>query len=343
MQLVSINEITKNKRIKGITLIEILIVIVIGAIIASAALSLYVMVSKTYSKIKPLLITKETAKTGLDQLEWFFQRWGFGVPCNNPANTIQCINVYVDNSTSDTFFPYAPPSSLYIRIKKADPCDEIWFYGSLGGEGFVTRMVGTNKVAVMSCRLSDNDSQNCYHIWRGAKHFYNSNSTIDLNKPSETGYNTEKFDLSVNNNKEFPIIFKISGLSENNLDCSRETNPDNAEMDIIATAYGGEIEDYNGTQQILTKNLKLEGQDLLVRVPHLIHFFCKNNSQDNNNLWLYVETTDISINCTSNEPEMPIVRVNSFKVNSQNNGILVTLEIVSEKNTAIRVERFYGR
>lgn len=342
MYLDSVKNLTVKIKKRGMTLIEILIVIIISAIIVGAALSLYIVVSKTYSQIKPLLTAKETTKTGLDQLEWFFQRWGFGVPCNNPANTLQCINIYVDNSSSNTF-PYAPPSSLYIRIRNSDPCDEVWFYGSLEGEGFVTRIVGTDRVAVMSCRLSDENNQNCYHIWRGTIHRYNSNSSIDLDEPTQTGY-ADIFDLSVNPNKEFPIIFEISNLSEDNLDCSRETNPDNAEMSIIATAHGSAaMEDYNGTQQILTPHFILEGQDLLIRVPHLIHLFCQNNPQDNNNLWLYIETFDVSYNCNADEPSRAIVRVNRFQVTPQNNGVLVTLEMVSDENTVVRVERFYGR
>lgn len=326
-----------KKRKLGLTLVEIIIAIAIGTLIVGASLGLYVVASRTFSQLRPIMVVKETVKTGLDQLEWFFQRWGFGVPCANPSNVTACINMLVDNSTS-SIFSYPPTSSLYIRIIRGSPCDEVWFFGSIGGEGFITRTVGINQVAAMSCRLSSNKTHNCYHIWRGARHIVNANTTISLSSP-ETGYSLGRIVLST---REFPLIFQINNLSRDNLDCSRESNPDNAFLNIRAQTTCNCYETWNGTQRIYTKEFLLEPQDLLIRVPHLIHIFCKEHPQDNNHLWIYVETFDLSSNCTANEPPMPIVRVNSFRVTPLNNGILVNLEIASQ-DRVVRVERFYGR
>lgn len=326
-----------KKRKSGLTLVEIIIAIAIGTLVVGASLGLYMVASKTFSQLRPIMAVKETAKTGLDQLEWFFQRWGFGVPCANPSNVTACINMLVDNSTASTF-SYPPTSSLYIRMIRGDPCDEVWFFGSIGGEGFITRAVGINQVAVMSCRLSGEQRHNCYHIWRGARHIVNANQTISLSS-SETGYSLGRIVLST---REFPLIFQIRNLSRDNLDCSRETNPDNALMNIQAQTTCNCYETWNGTQKMYTSEFLLEPQDLLIRVPHLIHIFCRTNPQDNNNLWIYVETFDLSNNCVANENPMPVVRVNSFKVTPLNNGILVNLEVVSQNGVA-RIDRFYGR
>ncbi|QER42573.1 hypothetical protein F1847_07395 [Thermodesulfobacterium sp. TA1] len=327
---------------RGYSLIELLIASFIGLLVIAAMFGFYWVAQNTFTQIRYLTSVKEQTKGGLAQLEWFFQRWGFGVPCSNLNNPETCTQVLVDNNSTSRF-PYPPQTSLYLRLAQNNPCDEVWFYGTLGGEGFITRVVGTDNVAVMSCRLSIESRHNCYHIWRRRSHFVNKDTTSN----GSACYNTNVFNITTN---EYPIVFSLSGLSQNNLDCSRETNPDNAQLNIQATVYDGRIEDYNGTQRILTDRINLEGGDLLIRTPHLIHFFCNQNPNDQNNLWLYVEATDVASSCNSNEPAMPIARVNSFKVLSQNNGVLVRIEVVTterkfgtETPKIIRVERFFGR
>ncbi|AIH04731.1 PilW family protein [Thermodesulfobacterium commune] len=341
MQL-SINQ----KKDKGYSLLELLIATFIGLLVIAAIYGFYWVAQNTFTQIRHVTSVKEQTKVGLAQLEWFFQRWGFGVPCSNYNNPTSCIQLFVDNNTTSKH-PYPPPSSLYLRISQDNPCDEVWFYGSLGGQGFVTRVVGVNKVAVMSCRLNiqntQNNRENCYHVWRRRTHFVNKNA----NSNGSLCYDTNIFNITTT---EYPIIFKLSGLSSNNLDCSRENNPDNAELDIRIEAYEGSWEDYNGTQQIFVNATNLEGGDLIIRTPHLVHFFCRQNEHDQNNLWLYVETKDVALNCKTNENPMPLVRVNSFKVTPQNNGVLVRIEVIGTEtrfginnSKIIMVERFFGR
>ncbi|RMH80866.1 MAG: hypothetical protein D6674_02175 [Acidobacteria bacterium] len=303
---------------KGFTIVELLTAVAISLLIVIATVGVYVVANRVFAINRELSFVKESTKEGIYGLEWFFERWGVGVACFNQVDPNACGRPQFD-SNRPINVPYPPASALYMLRNEGEPCDEVVFFGSIGGMAFVDRLQGINQVAVMSCRLNQTVQQNCYHVWRGARVFRDAN------------------------NPTIPLIFSVGGLSQDNLDCSRETNRNNATMNLILRAQNGQLETFQGNTRILTDQLTLEGGDMLVRVPHRIRFFCQNNPQDNNNLWLYVETTDMANNCNWNEPPIPIVRVNSFQIEQvPNAGVLVNMQ-VNQEGRAITIQRFFGR
>lgn len=303
---------------KGFTIIEFLSAVMISLIIMASVVGIYTIANRVFLVNKELTLLKESTKEGIYGLEWFFQRWGVGVPCINPNNPANCAMVQV--GTNQNIYP--PPSALYIVRIAGTPCDEVIFYGSLGGMAFVDSVLGLDRVSIMSCRLSSSPQQNCYHIWRGARVF------TDINNPNVA------------------LVFSISNLSRENLDCSRETQRTNANMGLVAIARNGQLETWVGNTRVPTDRLVLEPGDLLVRVPHRIRIYCSTNPQDNNNLWLYVQSTDMAGECNNNENPVPLVRVDRFSAQITDNGLLVDLLVREQSGTEVRslnIQRFYGR
>lgn len=304
---------------RGFTILELLVAVVISLIILASVVGIYVVANRGFALNRELSLLKESTKEGIYALDWFFQRWGVGVPCINNADPANCARVQAGTDPN----VYPPPSALFIVRRAGTPCDEVTFYGSLGGMAFVDSVLGTDRVSIMSCRLNAGAQQNCYHIWRGARVF--------------TDFN----------NQNNPLIFTITNLSRDNLDCSRETQRTNATMGLVATARNGQLETWVGNTRVLTDRLNLEPGDLLVRVPHRIRIYCDVNPQDNNNLWIYVQTTDMSRDCNQNERPFPLVRVDRFTTQVADNGLLVDLTVREDlgggRFRTLNIQRFYGR
>ncbi len=293
----------------GFTVAELLVALAISVLMIAIMSSLFLTSSQVFNKVKTISDVKENARLGVMQLEWLFQRWGTSTPC---ANASVCTQVIPCGTPGN--FTYPPDSSLCITIQSGDTCDEVWFYGNLYGLGFVDRLVGPDRVAVMSCRLSDDPSVNCYHIKRGG-----------LWAPYDWDYSTYP---------EPPIV-KISGLDDNNADCVNVSGTSNTEMDR-------EVELLNGLYYG-SNIFKLDGGDLLLRVPHRIHLYCRPNPRDNNRLWLYMEATDMAEHCNRNEPPQPLVPVEEFRVQNLGNAIRVIVTYSSENGETLTIERVYGR
>ncbi|NPB07988.1 MAG: type II secretion system protein [Aquificae bacterium] len=307
---------------RAFTIVEVLIAIAISLISLGAVIALYQVSSRVFWEIKKVSEAKENTRIGVAQLEWLFQRWGVGTPCC----TQDCTQVVSCGDPGD--FSYPPPSALCITIIEGDPCDEVWFYANLYGMGFVDRLINPTEVAVMSCRLSDDIAQNCYHIRRGG-----------LWAPVDWDYASYPV----------PPIVAISNLSDSNLDCVDVSGTSNATMSRNVTILNGL---YHGSDVF-----PLEGGDLLIRVPHRVRLFCKENPSDNNRLWLYMEAIDVAEevmpdvpNCRSNpedtdpsEGESPLVPVESFQVTLLENAIQVDVVYRGEEGETMRMVRVYGR
>ncbi|MEM3845975.1 MAG: prepilin-type N-terminal cleavage/methylation domain-containing protein [Candidatus Parvarchaeota archaeon] len=306
---------------KAFSILELMIALAVSLIIVAAAFFIYKDTIESYAIQRNINLVKETTKQTLMGLEMFLQEWGYGVPCSN-SNVEQCNQVIESNNPNN--IPFPPPSSLYIVINSGNPCDSVYFYGSLGGEGFIQSLASTNTVNVVSCELNTSQNQNCYYAWRGAKIFLNQN-------PSFGSTST-------------PLIFSLNNLTSNDSYCANisPSNPYNDTMSNYVTALNGQLIIYNGNQQSFTNQLNLDPGDLLIRVPSLIHIYCQTNPQDNN-LWLYVSTTDMaSPYCQNNLSPTPIVRVNSFHVSAVQNGVQVNIAINNNGNV-ININRFFGK
>lgn len=138
---------------RGLSVAELIVAIVISFIAISAIYSLLFTGLKTVDTTKRIGDVKELSKSGFAVLDWVFQRWGSGVPCNDPTSTpgdctpIRDCNVNISDPLNS---PYPPPSSRCVTVVQKDPCDEVWFYANLKGFGFVERLKSPHRVSLFS-------------------------------------------------------------------------------------------------------------------------------------------------------------------------------------------------
>lgn len=154
---------TFSKKIKGFTIIELLIVIVLCTIILMAVLGVYLVSDKIFSKTKPISDVLEEARGAILNLDFIFSRWGVGVPCKNNDCKIE--------SSITPCEGYPPSNPLCITCNSGDlnsGCSDVEFYANLYGFGFVVSTNGT-QANLISCRLSTDENDNYYYIWQGEK------------------------------------------------------------------------------------------------------------------------------------------------------------------------------
>ena len=175
---------------KGFTLTELLIAIVVASITLLAITSLFSVGNRVVNQVKPVSETMEEAQSGLATLDFLMSRWGVGVPCTNCNVTIP-----LPNCPDYDTFPSKPNPSDYgsnplcVTIKQDNNGNSVvYFFASLGGSGFVISVDNNNQANLISCRLSDSNTNNCYY----------------------------KF-----SNGNFSAPIKLINLSPNNADCSK--------------------------------------------------------------------------------------------------------------------------
>jgi prepilin-type N-terminal cleavage/methylation domain-containing protein len=247
----------------GFSLIELLIVTVIGLFILEAAYLLYSGSAKLFKDVKTTSDNIQTKVPAMELVSRFFDRWGMGVYTSGTANC-------------DTY----PPSDMKcITVTTGTPCDEVSFWGSFHGTGFVTSVSGTT-AAIVSCRLSKTSTNNCHYLWRN-----------DVLQNTLSGSNV--IHLALNNN-----------LSVNNADCSELTSgsPVNATVESTLDPWSGAV----------TKTV--QAGDVIHRAPHKLRLYCALNSTDSNQRWLYLDLADTASECNSAETASPIAPVDAFKV-----------------------------
>jgi prepilin-type N-terminal cleavage/methylation domain-containing protein len=187
---------------RGYTLIEMLVVSVIGLIILGAAYLLYTGALKLFKDVKTTSDNLETKMPSTELISRYFDRWGAGVPGTG--------------STCSGYPPSNPKciTAQNITLANGNRCDDVMFWGNAGGLGFVTT-VTSGTASIISCRLNVDSGENCYYLWS-----------------SDTLYN----DLDIYST---PKVLKVStGLSPNKEGCSGLTtgNP-NASASAILTSY----------------------------------------------------------------------------------------------------------
>ncbi|MBA4416357.1 MAG: hypothetical protein C0392_00375 [Syntrophus sp. (in: bacteria)] len=135
--------------IKGFSIIELLIVAVIGIFILEAAYLLYMGSFKLFKDVKTTSDNIQTKVPSMELISRYFDRWGVGVYTTGTNN---CAT-------------YPPSDGKCIALTIGDPCDEVTFWGDLNGAGFV-QGVTSGTASIVSCRLSKTTGQNCHYLWR---------------------------------------------------------------------------------------------------------------------------------------------------------------------------------
>lgn len=192
---------------RGLSLVELLVVVAILGIVLGAVLVSYTSSLRVFTDVKSLSDPIETKTPSIELIARYFDRWGVGVIAKTHRSTC-------------TICPDHPMS---MTIVTGNPCDEVTFYGNLYGFGFVREVIGTGNDAakLISCRLdmthTSNKKSNCYTLWR---------DNTPLNDYNSTG----------------PILLGLRYLNPNNADCSNipSTNQ-TATMDDEMSPYDGNI------------------------------------------------------------------------------------------------------
>lgn len=292
---------------KGFTLIEMLIVILIGVLIIGVLVGLYIVHQQVQAPTKVTSDILEIQRAGMAQLEWIFSRWGTGTPCNDPTGANICTRIRPCDLIGN--FTYPPPSSLCVSIRNNNICDEVWFYANLEGVA-IANNVYRDRIRLVSCRLKsveENGNRYCFHIMRHGRFFRDAN------------------------NNNIALIFGLNELNNQNAECldSSYLNPAsyNAEASRIANIYNGNITNQQGNLQ---NWLALEGGDIIIMLPKLIHLYCEEDDSGIN--WLMMKLTmpghnvnvpginPLPSNCTQdidivdNSPAIRIAPVTSFQV-----------------------------
>jgi len=183
--------------IRGVTLIELMVAIIIASIIMGALVAMYISSDKIFRNLRPVSDVVEEMRGALTTLDFVFSRWGAGVPCKNNTCSITSPPPDCDG--------YPPSDPMCITIIGGT---EAVFYANLYGMGFVVSVDGSGTAEVISCRLRDVASQNCYYVWKGDR--------------------LVSIDADGN-----PVAVSITNLSADNVDCLSEPNSPNATMDAI--------------------------------------------------------------------------------------------------------------
>jgi len=284
---------------RGLTLTELLVALALSLLIVMAVTTLHEAAGKGFAGGKVLTDAEEEALAALSQLEWLFQRWGVGTPCCSQSCTV----------VTDCGEGYPPPSSLCVTIKPGGRCDEVTFYASLGGMGFVDRLLSAEEVALVSCRLST--QENCYHLRRGG-----------LWAPVDWDY--ESYPV--------PPAVAVKGLSPDDASCAELKSSYNA------TALR-EVELLNGTYRGSTV-FTLESGDLLISVPYRVTLFCK---EEEDGPWLYARLGEPVPECGRPEKEFAVAPVESFRVTVEGKALRVRAVFRGSTGGLFSVERVYGR
>jgi len=182
---------------KGFSLIEVLVVTVIGIFIMEAAYLLYSGSMKLFKDVKTKSDNLETKMPSIELIGRYFERWG--------------VNVYSTDATTVNCTSYPPSDQMCITLTDnaptvATPCDEVTYWGNTYAMGFVkgTNATDTTKMDVVSCRL-DTDASS-YYVWRGG-----ILQTVSGTTPSPVTLTG--------------LTLISSTASGSNLDCSTATSP----------------------------------------------------------------------------------------------------------------------
>ncbi len=188
---------------RGITLIELMIAIIVSSIILSAMVALYISSDRIFRNLKPASDVVEEMRGALTTLDFIFSRWGVAVPC--AGNNCSTSSPPPD---CDTYPPSDPMCITVIGNSEAI------FYANLYGMGFVVSVDGSGTAQIISCRLRGEPSHNCHYVWKGDKL------------------------LSVDGDGN-PVDMRVSNLSESNIDCLGEPTSPNATVSSTLTDNQG--------------------------------------------------------------------------------------------------------
>ncbi|AAC07392.1 PilW family protein [Aquifex aeolicus] len=140
---------------RGMTLIELLVALALSIILSLGLYYSFRYSGIFFSQDKAISDLIEYARTAEEQLKFYFDRWGNGVP---------------EGGTDCTYsFPNGYPKNRFCIIKgSSGNCDEIIFYGNTQGFLIVLDEKDEDEFNALACRMT-NDEDDYYYIWKEDK------------------------------------------------------------------------------------------------------------------------------------------------------------------------------
>jgi len=137
---------------RGMTLIELLVALALSIILSLGLYYAFRYSGLFFVQDKAVSDLIEYARTAEEQLKFYFDRWGNGVP---------------EGGTDCNYtFPNGYPASRFCIIKSSSGnCDEITFYGNTQGFLIVLDEKDENEFNALACRMT-NENDDYYYVWR---------------------------------------------------------------------------------------------------------------------------------------------------------------------------------
>jgi hypothetical protein len=191
--------------------------ILISLLILGAISIAFIGANKGFQQNKPVNQAIQEAQTAVVTLDFLFSRWGVGMPSSN-SNTISLTNFNGTiqknlnvNGNGITFPPAYPFWYLPLDTNNDGKNNEIYFFASLGGTGYVVNCSNPNNVPpcnILSCRLTSNKPNKCYFI------FSADGMSIKYYELGSTDLANDNMDcLNLQNNQTSNTTINVGGLS----------------------------------------------------------------------------------------------------------------------------------
>jgi len=143
---------------RGMTLIELLVALAMSIILSLGLYYAFKNSGLFFAQDKAISDLIEYSRTVEEQLKFYFDRWGNGVP----QGGTDCQYVF-DTDIGTTQYP----SNRFCIIKNdSSPCDEIIFYGNTQGFLIVLDEADTDSYNALACNMTQ-DEDHYYYVWRG--------------------------------------------------------------------------------------------------------------------------------------------------------------------------------
>jgi hypothetical protein len=197
--------------------------LVLGAISVA-----FIGADRGFKKNKPISQAVEEAQNSVATLDFLFSRWGVGVPPNpnipilNSDGSIKPVLWQASNLPNEILPNEILPNGIasaypfwYLAIDTNGDGknDTLYFFASLGGNGYVIDCPNTNNLPpcnMLSCRLTSSRYNKCYFIFSAdgtsVKYYYELSSNDIANDEIDC--------LNLQNNQTYNTTINIHGLNQ---------------------------------------------------------------------------------------------------------------------------------
>jgi hypothetical protein len=185
----------------------------ISLLILGAISIAFIGANRGFQQNEPIRQAIQEAQNSVATLDFLFSRWGVGMPSLNTipirstdenGNPINWQPASLPNvNGNEITFPPAYPFWYLINGN-----NEIYFFASLGGTGYVVNCPNNASCNILSCRLTSNNTNRCYFI------FSANGTSIRYYELGNRDLANDNIDcLNLQNNQTSNTTINVGGLS----------------------------------------------------------------------------------------------------------------------------------